>query len=495
LLAYLLVVRTMDQPEQITCPGPQLAVNRRDFLARGGLGFGSLAFASMLAREATVSGRDAVQGSLNPLGPKPPHFAPQATSVIFLFMAGGPSQMETFDPKPLLNRLHGQPVPESFGKVMTQQTTEASLLLGSKRTFRPQGDSGQMMSDLFPHLASEADEIAVIRSLRAESIVHAPALYQMNTGRTLMGHPSLGAWLLYGLGSENENLPAYVVMLDPDGTTVGGPPCWGSGYFPPVFQGTLFRPGKTPIIDLHPADGRSRSRQRQSLDLLNSLNQIQRRPDDAQLLSRLATYELAFRMQTEAPEAVDLNQETVQTRRLYGADEKPTAEFGRRCMMARRLVERGVRFVQLYSGGGPGNLTWDGHGDIEENHLRMAGQTDKPIAGLLKDLKQRGLLDTTLVIWAGEFGRTPMSQGKTGRDHSPFGFSVWMAGGGIQGGRSVGATDEIGLRAVERPIHVRDFHATILHQLGLDQEELTFLHDGREEKLTDIGGQVIQEIL
>jgi hypothetical protein len=485
----------MKKEQQIACPGPLVSGDRRQFLAQAGLGFGSLALASMLAGDSRRPAAAAERGAHNPLAAKPPHFAPQATSVIFLFMAGGPSQMETFDPKPLLNRLHGQPVPESFGKIQTQRTTEASLLLGSQRTFRRQGKSGQLMSDLFPHLATQADEIAIVRSLHADSIVHAPALYQMNSGRTLMGHPSLGSWLLYGLGSENENLPAYVVMLDPDGTTVGGPPCWGAGYFSPVYQGTLFRPGKTPIIDLNPADGRSRLRQRQGLDLLKSLNGLRREPGDEQLLSRLATYELAFRMQTQAPEAIDLEQETAQTHQLYGADCEPTAEFGRRCLMARRLVERGVRFVQLYSGGGPGNMTWDGHGDIEENHLRMAGQTDQPVAGLLKDLKQRGLLDSTLVIWAGEFGRTPMSQGKTGRDHSPFGFSLWMAGGGIQGGRSVGATDDIGLRAVERPIHVRDFHATILHQLGLDQEELTFLHDGREEKLTDTGGQVIQEIL
>ncbi len=485
----------MTRHPQTACPGPLVTGDRREFLARAGLGFGSLALASLLAGDSPRSATAAEGAAHNPLAARLPHFAPQATSVIFLFMAGGPSQMETFDPKPLLNRLHGQPVPESFGKIQTQRTTEDSLLLGSQRTFRRQGKSGQLMSDLFPQLATQADEIAIVRSLHADSIVHAPALYQMNSGRTLMGHPSLGSWLLYGLGSENENLPAYVVMLDPDGTTVGGPPCWGAGYFSPVFQGTLFRPGKTPIIDLNPADGRSRRRQRQGLDLLKSLNRLRREPGDQQLLSRLATYELAFRMQTEAPEAIDLEQETAQTHQLYGADREPTAEFGRRCLMARRLVERGVRFVQLYSGGGPGNMTWDGHGDIEENHLRMAGQTDQPVAGLLKDLKQRGLLDSTLVIWAGEFGRTPMSQGKTGRDHSPFGFSLWMAGGGIQGGRSVGATDDIGLRAVERPIHVRDFHATILHQLGLDQEELTFLHDGREEKLTDTGGQVIREIL
>lgn len=470
------------------CLGSSLTHDRRRFLSDAALGFGSVAFAALAARDASAA-------QPNPLAPRSPHFDAPAKSVIFLFMAGGPSQVETFDPKPLLNQLHGQPLPASFGVIKTQQTTNESLLLGCKRKFAAHGESGQVMSDLFPHLAQAADDLSVVRSLHAESIVHAPALYQMNTGRTLMGHPSLGAWINYGLGSENENLPGYVVMLDPDGTLVGGPPCWGAGYFPPVYQGTLFRPGEVPILNLQPSDARTRHRQRRSLDLLNQLNQRSRQSQDEQLLSRLATYELAFRMQSHAPEAVDLSDETQQTKRIYGMEDPRTVEFGTRCLLARRLIQRGVRFVQLYSGGGPGNLTWDGHNDIEENHLRMASQSDRPIAGLLEDLKRQGMLDETLVIWAGEFGRTPMSQGKTGRDHSPFGFSIWMAGGGIQGGRTVGATDEIGLRSVESPFHVRDLHATILHQLGLDQKQLTFLHNGREEMLTDIGGEVIKELL
>ena len=368
-------------------------------------------------------------------------------------------------------------------------------MLGSKRTFSRFGESGALISDLFPKLTQHADDLAIVRSLHADSIVHSAALYQMNSGRTLMGHPTVGSWINYGLGTVNQNLPGYVVMLDPDGTLVGGPPCWGAGYFPPVFQGTLFRPDGVPILDLVPHDNRSRKRQRNSLDLLNKLNGLTRRSDDQVLLSRLATYELAFRMQMHAPEAIDVSQESKTTHNMYGTGDSKTADFGTRCLMARRLVERGVRFVQLYSGGGPGNLTWDGHSDIEENHLRMAAQVDQPIAALISDLKQRGLFDSTLIIWGGEFGRTPMSQGETGRDHSPFGFSMWLAGGGIKGGVTVGGTDDIGLRAVENPYHVRDLHATILHQLGLDQHKLSFLHNGREEILTDIGGKVISEII
>ena len=410
-------------------------------------------------------------------------------------MAGGPSQVETFDPKPLLQKLHGKPVPEQLGSVQTQRTTEKSLLLASKRTFHKYGQAGIEISDLFTHLATCADDIAVVRSMYADSVVHAPALYQMNTGRTLMGHPSLGSWVLYGLGSESENLPAYVVMLDPDGTTVGGPPCWGAGYFPQVYQGTLFRSGPTPILNLQAAGDRTHLRQRKNLDLLKQLNNLNRHEDNTVLSARAANYELAFRMQSHAPEAIDLSRETMSTQALYGIDHPRTEEFGRRCLLARRLVERGVRFVQLYCGGGPGNLTWDAHSDIEENHLRMAGQSDKPVAGLLQDLKRRGMLDSTLVIWGGEFGRTPMSEGSSGRDHSPFGFSMWLAGGGVRGGTTVGATDEIGLHAVEKPYHVRDLHATILQQLGLDQDQLTYMHNGRQEKLTDTGGHVIQEIV
>lgn len=481
------------------CLGPSMATSRRDFLQQGGMGFGSLALASMLAGDAAKSSSQAAmpahQRHINPLAKKPAYWKAPAKSVIFLFMAGGPSQVETFDPKPMLQKLHGKPVPEQLGSVQTQRTTEKSLLLGSKRTFRKCGQSGIEVSDLFPHLATCADDIAVVRSVYADSVVHAPALYQMNTGRTLMGHPSLGSWVLYGLGSESENLPAYVVMLDPDGPIVGGPPCWGAGYFPQVYQGTLFRPGPVPILNLQAAGNRTRPRQRQNLDLLEQLNNLHRHENDTVLSARAASYELAFRMQNHAPEAIDLSQETTSTQSLYGIDHPRTEEFGRRCLLARRLVERGVRFVQLYCGGGPGNLSWDAHSDIEENHLRMAGQSDKPVAGLLQDLKRRGMLDSTLVIWGGEFGRTPMSEGSLGRDHSPFGFSMWLAGGGVRGGTTVGATDEIGLHAVDKPHHVRDLHATILHQLGLDQDQLTYVYNGRQEKLTDTGGQVIQEIV
>ncbi|MEO1996911.1 MAG: DUF1501 domain-containing protein [Planctomycetaceae bacterium] len=471
--------------------------DRRAFLAHNGLGFGALALASLFDSETHDSARAAEPDASwkNPLAARPSDLVASAKSVIFLFMTGGPSQVETFDPKPLLRTLHGQPVPESFGRVQTQRVNEKSLLLGSQRSFRPYGESGLVMSDLFPHLSRCADSISVVRSMQADSIVHSAALYQMNTGRTLMGHPSLGAWLTYGLGSPSDNLPSFVVMLDPDGTLVGGPPCWGAGYFPPLYQGTLLRTGQPPILNLKPAAGRSGTRQRDIMQLLRRLNRMNRDRNDAILAARAATYELAFRMQSHAPEAVDLSRESRQTQALYGIDRETTREFGRRCLLARRLVERGVRFVQLYMGGGPGNLTWDGHGDIEENHLRMAAESDQPVAGLLMDLQQRGLLDETLVIWGGEFGRTPMSQGKTGRDHSPFGFSMWLAGGGIQGGRVVGATDDIGLRAIENPYHVRDLHATILHQLGLDQDLLTVLHNGREERLTDTGGRVIEELL
>jgi hypothetical protein len=476
-----------------------MAGSRRDFLSRSALGFGSVALAAMLAREGVLPRASAsaeIAPSADPLAARPPHFEAKATSVIFLFLTGGPSQMETFDPKPLLNRFHGQSLPESFGSLLFQQTNEKSLLLGSKRSFRPHGESGLVMSDLFPHLASCADDISVIRSCHADSITHAPAMYQMNTGRVMMGHPSLGSWAVYGLGNGTDNLPAFVVMLDPEGPLTGGPPCWGSGYLPPVYQGMPFRSGDTPLLHLRPAGDRSPARQRAALDLLRDLNHAGNRLEDDPIMgARLSSYELAFNMQSHAVEAVDVASEPEETRNLYGLDRPETEEFGRRCLLARRLVERGVRFVQLYHGGGPGNMTWDAHGDIEENHLRMAGEADRPIAGLLTDLKRRGLLDNTLVVCGGEFGRTPMSQGSTGRDHNPYGFSMWLAGGGVQGGRTVGSTDDFGLRAAENPRHVRDLHATILHLLGLDQYDLTVMHDGREEKLTDTGGEVITEIL
>ena len=467
--------------------------SRRRFLSKGAGGIGSIALASMLCDDRFM--QTAHGDGSNPLRARASDFAARAKSVIFLFMTGGPSQMETFDPKPALDRLHGQPVPESFGDVITQRTTQDSLLLGCKRKFRKCGESGIEISDLFPHLSTCADEMAVIRSCHGDSVVHAPAMYQMNTGRILMGFPSLGSWATYGLGSESNNLPSFVVMLDPSGPLTGGAPCWNSGFLPPVYQGTLFRPGKNPIPNLASSTDRSKQRQRNGLDLLKNLNSLDASLDHRLVEARLASYELAFRMQSHAPEAVDLSQETTQTKRLYGCDKEPTREFGNRCLLARRLVERGVRFVQLYHGGGAGNMTWDAHGDIEENHLRMAGESDQPIAGLLKDLRQRGMLDDTLVICGGEFGRTPMSQGKTGRDHNPFGFTMWLAGGGVKSGQTIGETDEIGLRAIEKPYHVNDLHATVLQLLGLDHWTLTYLHNGREERLSDAEGSVIPEVL
>lgn len=464
----------------------QSLVNRRAFLTDNLIRLGSVAFSALLAQDATLA---------NPLRSRPSAARPKAKSIIFLFLTGGPSQIETFDPKPELNQLHGQPLPESFGEVSTQRTNEASLLLGCRRQFRRWGESGLEISDLFPNLATCADDLAIVRSCYADSVIHAPAMYQMNTGRIAMGHPCLGSWVTYGLGSESNNLPAFVVMTDPIGPLTGGPPCWGSGFLPPIYQGTLIQSGTHPIPNLQPTVARSRERQRSSLDLLQQLNRLDQAADQATMEARLASYELAYRMQSHAPEAVDLSHESIETLRMYGCDREPTREFGRRCLLARRLVERGVRFIQLYHGGGPGNMTWDGHGDIEENHLRMAGEADQPIAGLINDLKQRGLLDETLVVCGGEFGRTPMSQGQTGRDHNPFGFSVWLAGGGVKAGQVIGATDAVGLRAVEDRHHVNDLHATILQLLGIDHWDLTFRHEGRDERLTDAEGSPISALL
>jgi uncharacterized protein (DUF1501 family) len=320
-------------------------------------------------------------------------------------------------------------------------------------------------------------------------------MYELHSGRTLMGFPSLGSWVTYGLGSASENLPAYCVMVQPEGTPEGGAPCWGAGFLPTVYQGTLLRKGSSPILNLKPPADVSPEQQRRTLDLIKRMNEVDLDPDDSELAARIATYELAFRMQQHAPEAVDLSKETAATKTAYGLDDKRTADFGTRCLLARRLVERGVRFVQLYSGGGPLITQWDAHDDINGNHEKMCGHVDKPIAALLKDLKHRGLLESTLVVWASEFGRTPMSQGGKGRDHNPYGYTMWMAGGGVKGGQAYGATDEFGLRAVTDRVSVHDFHATILHLLGLDHEKLTFLHNARDERLTDVAGTVIDDII
>jgi hypothetical protein len=472
-----------------------LAHSRRDFLYRAGGGLGGIALSWLLARDGAAGERETGKPAANPLAARKPHFEAKAKSVIFMFMVGGPSQVDLFDPKPELTKQHGKPLPESFGKPVSQFTKGDTPLLASTRTFKKHGKSGMEVSDLMPNLATCVDDIAFLRSCWCTNTVHAPAMYELHSGRTRMGFPSLGSWVTYGLGSVSDNLPAYCVLLQPEGTPEGGAPCWGAGFLPTIYQGTLLRKGANPILNLKPPDDVSREQQRRTLDLIQKMNLTDLDPQDAELSARIATYELAFRMQQHAPEAVDLSKETAATRTAYGLDDKRTADFGSRCLLARRLVERGVRFVQLYSGGGPVSVQWDAHDDLNSNHEKMCGLVDQPITALLRDLKQRGLLDDTLVVWASEFGRTPMSQGGKGRDHNPYGYTMWLAGGGVKGGQAIGATDEFGLNASEDRISVNDFHATLLHLLGVNHEKLTFLHNARDERLTDVAGRVVEKVL
>lgn len=461
--------------------------NRREFLTDAFCGMGALAFAQMTAQAAVK----------NPLAPKPPHMPDKAKAkaVIFLFQAGGPSHIETFDPKPLLNQLSGQKRPAEFGEAKYQFVSKTAKLLGTKRTFQRYGKSGIEVSDLFPHQASIVDELAIIRSCHGDMVVHSAAQYQLMTGRILPGFPNMGSWVAYGLGTESESLPAYCVLPDPKGALEAGQPMYTQGFLPAVYQPTMLRPGARPVLNLELPEGITTPQRRRTLDLLRNLNEAEMKPGDAELEARISAYDLAFKMQTEAPEAFDISKESDAMRELYGIGKKETDDYGRRCLLARRLVERGVRFVTVVAGGGPGNMQWDAHSDIEENHLRMAGHTDQPVAALIKDLKQRGLLDSTLVVWGGEFGRSPESEGTQGRDHHNLGFTMWMAGGGIKGGQVVGATDAIGLRAIEKPYHFRDIHTTILNQLGLQQDALSYLHLGRRERLTEVHGEVIKEIV
>jgi hypothetical protein len=471
-----------------------LATTRRDFLFRAGNGFGSLALAYLLARETAAEEKGKTPPAINPLAPSRPHFQPQAKAVIFLFMVGGPSQVETFDPKPALDHLHGQQLPPSFGEIKSQFIKPGTPLLGSAWKFKRHGQSGIEVSDLFPHLATCVDDLAVIRSCYTESFVHAPAMYQMMSGRLLAAHPSLGSWVTYGLGSESENLPAYCVMTQPQGLPEGGAPMWGAGYLPAVYQGTLLRSGPTPILHLAPPREVSGRQQRRMLDFLRQMNELSLTAEDTELSARVASYELAFRMQQHAPEAVDLSRETAETKRLYGLDDPQTQEFGTRCLLARRLVERGVRFVLLFSGGGPVSLQWDAHDNVLANHEQMCRWTDRPVAALLKDLKRRGLLESTLVIWGSEFGRTPVSENGKGRDHNPYGFTIWLAGGGVKGGQVIGATDPVGYAAIDTPVHPNDLQATILHALGIDQHRLYYQHHNRREKVTVNGGTVVKQV-
>jgi len=466
----------------------ELLSSRRDFLLRGGAGFGALALTHLLGSHRLFGAGTPAQAS------RAPHLPATARSVIFLFMEGGPSHLDLFDPKPLLNELAGQRIPDSFGKVITAMGEFNSPLLECRRTWKRHGEGGIWISDWLPHTATCADDLAVIRSCWADGINHSSGICQMNTGSILAGRPSLGAWVSYGLGTENQNLPAFVVMQDNNATVVNGPRNWGAGFMPAVFQGTRIFSGAEPIQNLHTPESVGEERQRSKLDFLGRLNREHAltREQQSELDARIASYELAFRMQAEAPGAVELSRESAATRKLYGLDQPETAAMGRNCLLARRLVERGVRFVQIYHGAGN---KWDAHSGIEKNHAEMCRSMDQPVAALLKDLKSRGLLDETLVIWGGEFGRTPQSEKGDGRDHNPTGFTMWLAGGGVKGGQTIGTTDDLGLHAVDERLHIHDLHATILALLGIDNMELVYLHKGRPERPTLNEGEAYRRIV
>ena len=464
--------------------------SRRRFLWELGGGIASLALCDLLKQDQLLAG--SVPDN-SPLFPKKPHFAPKAKAVISLFMNGGASHLDTFDPKPELDRRHLEAPPASLN--ITPFFPNPGTFLKSPFTFKKYGQSGIEVSELFSHTAECIDDIAIVRSMHALSNNHTPAILQMMTGFIQPGRPSVGSWATYGLGSENQNLPAFVVLMDNVGPPLGGAQNWSAGFLPGVYQGTPFRNQGDPIVDLASPKFVEAQHQRSRLDFIKMLNEhhVTRHPEEGELASRIASYELAFRMQSQAPEVIDLSKETETTRNLYGMDDPACEHFGRNCILARRLVEKGVRFVQLY-GGGMAAESWDAHGKLEENHRKRAAAVDKPIRGLLKDLKARGLLDSTLVVWHTEFGRMPISQSISGRDHSPYGFSIWLAGGGIKGGQVIGATDEFGYRPAVEPHSINDLHATVLHKLGLDHTQLTYFHNGRMQRLTDVAGEVIPQL-
>lgn len=472
--------------------------SRREFVWQMGNGFAGLALSSLLAgdhffQRHAAAADVAVDSESWSVIPK----RRAAKSCIFLMMNGAPSQVDTFDHKPLLTKYAGKTLPEDK-KYINSGGRKVGYLTPEWRPFRHGGESGLMISDYFPRIREHADQLCVLNSCHTDSHAHGSALVAMNTGKTLIGRPSLGSWCVYGLGSENESLPGYVVILDQRGGPISGQPNWSSGFMPATYSGTLFRPVGQPILDLQGPKSITAAMQREQLELLDQINQrhLAERPGGDELAARIKSYELAYRMQSAAPESVDLSQETDATLRMYGVGQKTTDEFGRNCLVARRLVERGVRFIQLYSGGGHLEETWDAHAGIESNHGRHAAEVDQPIAALLTDLTQRGMLDDTLVVWGGEFGRMPFSEGKNapGRNHNPYGFSMWMAGGGVKGGMTYGETDELGFEAVTDKVHLHDLHATVLHAMGLDHERLTYFHQGRDESLTDVAGKVVTSI-
>ncbi|MFN5896813.1 MAG: DUF1501 domain-containing protein [Planctomyces sp.] len=475
---------------------------RRELVWQMGGGFTGVALAAQLQQDGFFSRVMADSGkpetAFGPLAPRPAHFPARARACIFLMMNGAPSQVDTFDYKPALEKYAGQPLPPGRSYI-NSGGRRVGFLTPAFRRFRPGGDSGLPISDYFPNVRQHADKLAVIRSCHTDSHAHGSALVAMNTGKTFIGRPSLGSWCVYGMGSENQSLPGYVVILDRRGGPISGQPNWSSGFMSAAYQGTLFRPAGNPILDLQGPQHITDDIQRSQLAMLRNLNErhMAARPGGSELAARITSYELAYRMQSAAPEAVDLTQETQQTLQQYGVGSEPTDEFGRNCLVARRLVERGVRFVQLYSGGGHLEETWDAHESIEKNHGRHGAEVDQPIAALLADLEQRGMLDETLIVWGGEFGRMPFSEGQNapGRNHNPYGFSMWMAGGGVRGGMTWGETDEFGFEAVTDRVHLHDLHATILHLLGFDHTRLTWFHQGRDERLTDVFGNVVTGIL
>ena len=477
-------------------------VSRRDFLFNAGSGISGLAFAAMLQQQGLLGAEpggacNTPPGFQSPYAPKPSHFAPRAKSVISLFMSGGVSHVDTFDPKPMLDKFHGEPL-EGKGRVRVRQGYPGPLMR-SPFGFKKHGKSGIDVSNLFPHMATKVDDLAFIRSAQGRSNDHVLAHYEWNTGSLLMGYPSVGSWVAYGLGTENQSLPGFVVVYDYRGGPFSGPTNWSSGFLPATYQGTVFRSSGDPVLDLNPPPEHvSPEQQRARLDHLAWLNEehARRHPGSSELAARIASYELAFRMQTCAPDVVDISKETEKTKRLYGMDHPTTEPFGKQCLLARRLVERGVRFVQLYNGAlRQQNIdTWDAHSNLVENHTQHAAEVDKPMAGLIEDLKQRGMLDDTLVLWHSEFGRMPISQRGVGRDHNPGAMTIWMAGAGIQGGQVIGSTDEFGYKAID-PITHYDLHATLLHLLGMDHKRLTYFFNGRHMRLTDVHGEVIPQIV
>lgn len=459
--------------------------SRRDFLRTAGCGFGSLALSALTGQPLAHA---AGFGST-----KIPHTRARAKNIIWLFMEGGPSHLDLFDPKPLLNKLAGQSLPDSFDKPVTAMGEASSPLLGSRRQWAQHGEGGLWISDWLPKHSKIADELCVIRSCVSDGINHAGGVCQMNTGSVFGGRPSLGSWVNYGLGSVGDDLPGFVVIKDTDAMVVNGARSWGSGFMPSTHQGVLLESGPEPIANLHPPQGFSMDRQGRKLEFINQLNadHLAGRESNTDLEARIRSYEMAYRMQAEAPEAVDLSLETEETKRLYGMDRKETEIYGRNCLLARRLVERGVRFIQLYHGAGS---KWDSHDHIEKSHSALCAAVDQPIVGLIQDLKRRGLLEETLVVWGGEFGRTPMSEKGDGRDHNPTGFTMWMAGGGVHGGTTVGSTDELGLYAVEDKVHVHDLHATMFALLGLDHTKVVYMHKGRPERVDLNEGKVVGSI-